>query len=59
VLRGLGALYAELVQPVRPLRAAFLAALLRPFDAASNLAAPPAAAPPPDLRHACTALQSG
>ena len=47
-LRGLCALYAELVQPARPLRTAFLAALLRPFDAASNLSAGAAA---PDLGH--------
>ena len=37
VLTGLGALYAEMVQPSRPLRANFLAKLLQPFDSACNL----------------------
>lgn len=37
---GLAALYGELVQPVRALRCAFLADLLRRFDAATNLHGP-------------------
>lgn len=41
---GLGALYAEMVQPSRPLRATFLAKLLQPFDSACNLNSPAAAA---------------
>ena len=45
---GLGALYAEMVQPSRPLRATFLAKLLQPFDSACNLNSPAAAAT--DLR---------
>ena len=45
---GLGALYAEMVQPSRPLRATFLAKLLQPFDSACNLNSPAAAAA--DLR---------
>ena len=48
VLTGLGALYAEMVQPSRPLRATFLAKLLQPFDSACNLNAP--AAVSTDLR---------
>ena len=43
VLTGLGALYAEMVQPSRPLRATFLAKLLQPFDSACNLNSPAAA----------------
>ena len=42
MLTGLGALYAEMIQPSRPLRATFLAKLLQPFDAACNLNAPTA-----------------
>ncbi len=44
MLLGLGALYAEMVQPSRPLRATFLAKLLQPFDSACNLNSPAAAA---------------
>lgn len=51
MIRGLGALYAELLQPSRPSRAAFLAALVKPFDAAANLNAAPGAAAP-SLRQA-------
>ena len=37
VARGVGALYADLIQPVRPTRHAFLGRLLRKFDAACDV----------------------
>ena len=49
MLTGLGALYAEMIQPSRPLRATFLAKLLQPFDSACNLNAPTAGCT--DLRY--------
>ena len=48
VVRGLGALYSEMIAPARPVRSAFLAGLLKPFDAAANLNAQ--SAQPPNLR---------
>lgn len=50
VLTGFGALYSELVQPNRAVRASFLAKLLQPFDSACALHSPAAA--PTDLRYA-------
>ena len=49
VLTGFGALYSELVQPNRAVRASFLAKLLQPFDSACNLHSPAAA--PTNLRY--------
>lgn len=37
VIRGMSSLYAELVQPHRTFRVAFIAKLLKKFDAACNL----------------------
>ena len=48
VIRGLGGLYAELIQGNRALRTTFLGSLLKPFDAACDLHSPIAAST--DLR---------
>ncbi|KAK9845361.1 hypothetical protein WJX81_004388 [Elliptochloris bilobata] len=55
-ISGLAAMYGELLQPVRALRCAFLADLLRPFDTASNLNGSGAAAADLPLLALCAAL---
>lgn len=51
--RGMAALYTQLLQPDRMLRASFLRILMRCFDSASDLLSPGAASADPRYAYSC------